>query len=145
MVGKLNWSGRLLLLAGVGGITIGVVITLYALLTHLLSYLLYLGDPLETIPKLPWWYLYLVPTLSIILVNLIIQKYPSTREIKKDYYHWKYSGILEIFNTLNLPSVCPIIPNSLNLRSFRERVSGLILRIEAIWCCFSFSKSSGFS
>ncbi|MRJ06509.1 MAG: voltage-gated chloride channel [Epsilonproteobacteria bacterium] len=80
MVGKLNWSGRLLLLAGVGGITIGVVITLYALLTHLLSYLLYLGDPLETIPKLPWWYLYLVPTLSIILVNLIIQKYPSTRE-----------------------------------------------------------------
>ena len=55
-------------------------ITLYGLLSKFLSYVLFLGNPYETIPFLPVWYLYLVPTLAILFVNYLISKDTSIRE-----------------------------------------------------------------
>jgi CIC family chloride channel protein len=72
--------GKLLLLALLVGALSGGLVTLYGLLCRGVSYLLYFGDPFETIPTLPIWYLYLAPTLSILSVNWIISKYPAARE-----------------------------------------------------------------
>ncbi|MEO1959220.1 MAG: chloride channel protein [Nautiliaceae bacterium] len=71
---------RLLLLSFiVGGITGGFIV-IYGLLTKFLSYLLFLGDPFETIPKLPFWYVYAVPIVSILIVNYLIQKNKAVKE-----------------------------------------------------------------
>ena len=62
------------------GLISGVFITLYGLLTQFLSYILFLGNPYETIAHLPIWYLYLVPTSSILVVNYLISKDSAIRE-----------------------------------------------------------------
>ncbi|WP_457562372.1 chloride channel protein [Caminibacter pacificus] len=62
------------------GIITGIFIVIYGLLTKFLSYLLFWGDPFESIEHLPWWYLYLIPTVSILIVNYMISKDDSVKE-----------------------------------------------------------------
>ncbi len=71
---------KLLIASILTGIFSGIFISLYGLLSKFLSYVLFLGNPYETIPSLPVWYLYLVPTISILFVNYLISKDASLRE-----------------------------------------------------------------
>jgi CIC family chloride channel protein len=50
----------------------GLAVSFYVFLSKLVAYTFYLGDPFETIPRLPFWYVAFVTTASILLVNLII-------------------------------------------------------------------------
>jgi CIC family chloride channel protein len=72
--------GKLVLISILVGIVSGVFIVIYGLLTKFLSYLLYFGDPMETIPHLPVWYVYMVPMVSILIVNYMIQKDEAVKE-----------------------------------------------------------------
>jgi len=72
---------RLILLAILSGTVSGVFIVVYGLLTKFLSFVLFLGDPFETVPELPVWYVYLVPMVSIFIVNYMI----SRNEVVKEY------------------------------------------------------------
>ena len=56
------------------GIISGFFITFYELLITFLTYFIFMGDPFKTIPTLPVWYLYLVPTLAIFFVNYLASK-----------------------------------------------------------------------
>lgn len=97
------------------GIITGVFIVIYGVLTKFLSYVLFLGDPFESIGRLPWWYLYAVPTLSILIVNFIISKDESVKEYgvaeiaqaveeNRFFFGWK-SLFLKIFaSSLSLAS-----------------------------------------
>ncbi|WP_294956443.1 chloride channel protein [Sulfurovum sp.] len=62
------------------GIISGFFITFYEMLITFTSRLLFMGDPFKTIPVLPAWYLYLVPTLAIFFVNYLISKDKYIRE-----------------------------------------------------------------
>jgi len=62
------------------GIISGFFITFYELLISVTTHFLFMGDPFETIPTLPVWYLYLVPTLAIFFVNYLISKDNYIRE-----------------------------------------------------------------
>jgi len=62
------------------GIISGFFITFYEILITFTTRLLFMGDPFETIPVLPAWYLYLVPTLAIFFVNYLISKDNYIRE-----------------------------------------------------------------
>ncbi len=72
--------GNLILLSIITGIITGFVIVIYSLLTELLKHILFLGDPFETIANLPLWYVFLVPVISILIVNFLISKNESIRE-----------------------------------------------------------------
>jgi len=72
--------GNLIILALLTGIITGFVIIVYALLTKLLSEILFLGNPIESISHLPIWYVYLVPTISILIVNFLISKNENVKE-----------------------------------------------------------------
>ena len=72
------------------GIITSFFVIIYALLTKGLQFILFLGNSLDTIDNLPWWYLYLVPFISILIVNYIISK----NEKVKEY------GVLEIANAI---------------------------------------------
>ena len=50
----------------------GLAVSFYVFLSKLVAYTFYLGNPFETIPRLPFWYVAFVTTASILLVNLII-------------------------------------------------------------------------
>ncbi|WP_456479855.1 chloride channel protein [Nautilia sp.] len=76
--------GRLITASVIIGVLSGVFVTVYSLFTEFLTKFLYGG--MENIRNLPWWYLYLIPTLSIFLVNYIISKNESVKEY----------GVLEI-------------------------------------------------
>lgn len=71
---------NLLLISILTGIISGFFISIYGLLTKVLSYLLYWGDPMQTIPKLPVWYLYTIPVVSILTVNYLISKNSAIKE-----------------------------------------------------------------
>ena len=62
------------------GVISGFFITFYELLITFTTHILFLGDPFETIPELPVWYLYLVPTAAIFFVNYLISKDKYIRE-----------------------------------------------------------------
>ena len=87
----MTWKLKLFFLSVITGILTGVAIIFYVFLTKALSYLFYLGEPLTTIPKLPFWYVFLITTSSILIVNLII----INNEKAKEY------GIREISEALN--------------------------------------------
>ena len=72
--------GRIIVFSAIVGVVTGIFITLYGLLTHFFSFILYFGDPFETIPELPVWYVYLVPMVSIFIVNYLIQKDEAVKE-----------------------------------------------------------------
>ena len=71
---------RLLLASLIIGIIAGIFIVIYGTLTEFLSHVLYFGDPFETIPNLPVWYVYLVPIISILIVNYLISKDEAVKE-----------------------------------------------------------------
>jgi CIC family chloride channel protein len=72
--------GKFLLSSVLVGIVTGFFIVIYDLATKYLSYILYMGNPFETIENLPVWYIYFVPFLSILTVNFIISKNDKVRE-----------------------------------------------------------------
>jgi len=71
---------KLITAAILTGLISGFFITAYELLITFLTYFFFMGDPFETIPTLPVWYLYLLPTVAIFLVNYIIGKDKDIRE-----------------------------------------------------------------
>ncbi len=62
------------------GIVNGFLITGYELTLIFFTTFFFGGDPFLHIPQLPIWYLYLLPTVAILIVNFIVSKYPHTRE-----------------------------------------------------------------
>ncbi|ACM93212.1 putative chloride channel protein [Nautilia profundicola AmH] len=62
------------------GIVTGFFIVIYSLFTKFLSFILFLGDPYETISTLPVWYLYLIPFISIVIINYLISKNHTVKE-----------------------------------------------------------------
>jgi len=71
---------NLLLLSILTGLITGIIIVIYGLLTEFLKYILFFGDPVDTISNLPAWYVMLVPVISILIVNFLISKVESVRE-----------------------------------------------------------------
>ena len=71
---------KLILLAILSGTVSGVFIVVYGLLTKFLSFVLFLGDPFETVPELPVWYVYLIPMVSIFIVNYMISRNEAVKE-----------------------------------------------------------------
>jgi CIC family chloride channel protein len=72
--------GKLILAAILTGVISGFFITFYELLITSMTYFIFMGDPFETIPTLPVWYLYLIPTLAIFIVNYLASKDNHIRE-----------------------------------------------------------------
>jgi len=72
--------GKLILATILTGLITGFFITFYELLIVFMTYFIFMGDPLKTIPTLPVWYLYLVPTVAIFLVNYLASKDANIRE-----------------------------------------------------------------
>jgi CIC family chloride channel protein len=72
--------GKLIIATILTGLITGIFITFYELLIVFMTYFIFMGDPLKTIPQLPVWYLYLVPTLSIFFVNYLSSKDAYIRE-----------------------------------------------------------------
>ncbi len=70
----------LLLLSVLTGVATGAFIIFYALLTKGLTYLLFWGDPMHTIATLPVWYIYLIPIISIYIVNHLIARNDALKE-----------------------------------------------------------------
>ena len=72
--------GKLILATILTGVITGFFITFYELLIVFMTYFIFMGDPLKTIPTLPAWYLYLVPTLAIFFVNYLASKDTHIKE-----------------------------------------------------------------
>ncbi len=62
------------------GLISGFFITMYELLITFVTHFLFMGDPFETVATLPTWYLYLLPTVAIFIVNYLISKDTNIRE-----------------------------------------------------------------
>ena len=62
------------------GIVSGFLISAYDLMIVFTTYFLFDGDPYKTIPTLPIWYIYALPTVSIFIVNYFITKSSHIRE-----------------------------------------------------------------
>jgi len=71
---------KLLIASIITGLLSGFFITFYSLLITFLTHFFFMGDPIKTIPTLPAWYLYLLPTVAIFIVNYIVSKDPNVRE-----------------------------------------------------------------
>ena len=72
--------GKLIIASILTGIISGFFILLYEFLVVFMTHLLFLGDPLKTIPTLPVWYIYLVPTVAIFIVNYLSSTDKNIRE-----------------------------------------------------------------
>lgn len=73
-------TGKFIVAAILTGLISGLFITIYELLVTFITYFIFAGDPIKTIPTLPIWYLYALPTVAIFLVNYIVSKEPHVRE-----------------------------------------------------------------
>ncbi|GAB6073578.1 chloride channel protein [Nautilia lithotrophica] len=62
------------------GIITGIFILIYAFFTKYLSFILFFGDPIQNIQFLPIWYIYLVPFISILIINYLISKNDKVKE-----------------------------------------------------------------
>ncbi|RUM90264.1 MAG: chloride channel protein, partial [Thermovibrio sp.] len=71
---------RLFFFSIVAGLSTGLAVSFYVLLSKGFSYAFYLGNPLETVPKLPFWYVAFITTSSIFIVNLIILNNEKAKE-----------------------------------------------------------------
>ncbi len=72
--------GKLIIATTLTGVVSGFFITVYELLITFVTYFVFMGDPFKTIPTLPIWYLYLLPTLAIFIVNYLSAKDMNIRE-----------------------------------------------------------------
>ncbi len=71
---------KLIAAAVLTGLISGFFITFYELLITFLTYFFFMGDPYKTIPTLPVWYLYALPTVAIFIVNHLISRDKNIRE-----------------------------------------------------------------
>jgi CIC family chloride channel protein len=71
---------KLIAAAVLTGLISGFFITFYELLITFLTYFFFMGDPYKTIPTLPTWYLYALPTIAIFIVNYLISTDKHIRE-----------------------------------------------------------------
>jgi CIC family chloride channel protein len=71
---------KLIIAAILTGVISGLFITMYELLITFVTYFFFMGDPLKTVATLPTWYLYLLPTVAIFIVNYLISKDANIRE-----------------------------------------------------------------
>jgi len=71
---------KLIVAAVLTGMVSGFFITFYELLITFMTYFFFMGDPFQTVPSLPVWYLYALPTVAIFLVNYIVEKEKHVRE-----------------------------------------------------------------
>jgi len=72
--------GKLIVATILTGFITGIFITIYEILILFMTYFIFMGDPLKTIPTLPIWYLYFVPTVAIFMVNYLSSKDNHIRE-----------------------------------------------------------------
>lgn len=72
--------GKLIIASALTGIISGCFILLYEFLVIFMTHLLFLGDPVKTIGTLPVWYVYLIPTVAIFIVNYLSTKDRNIRE-----------------------------------------------------------------
>ena len=72
--------GKLIIATILTGVISGFFIILYELLITFVTYFIFMGDPFKTIPTLPIWYLYLLPTVAIFIVNYLSSKDKNIRE-----------------------------------------------------------------
>jgi len=79
-LGKFSLIRDFLLATILTGFLSGIFVVIYDLLAKAISRLLYRGDPLTTISNLPLWYLFLIPIISILIVNFIISTDKSVKE-----------------------------------------------------------------
>jgi len=63
--------GKLIIASILTGVISGFFILLYEFLVIFITHVLFFGDPFKTIPTLPTWYIYLVPTVAIFVVNYL--------------------------------------------------------------------------
>ncbi|NPA50082.1 MAG: chloride channel protein [Epsilonproteobacteria bacterium] len=73
-------AGKIILASILIGVVSGFLITLYELAIIFVTYFIFMGNPAKTIPNLPIWYIYLVPTIAIFIVNYIVSKDRLVRE-----------------------------------------------------------------
>ena len=78
--GMLRMIGKLIIASVITGLISGFFIAGYELLITFATYFIFMGDPIQTIPTLPMWYIYLVPTLAIFFVNYMVSKDKNIRE-----------------------------------------------------------------
>jgi CIC family chloride channel protein len=71
---------KLIIASLITGLISGLFISFYSLLITFLTYFFFMGDPIKMIPTLPVWYLYLLPTVAIFIVNYIVSKDPNVKE-----------------------------------------------------------------
>ena len=71
---------KLIIAVMLTGLISGFFITMYELLITFVTHFLFMGDPFETVATLPTWYLYLLPTVAIFIVNYLISKDTNIRE-----------------------------------------------------------------
>jgi len=72
--------GKIIIASILTGIISGFFIAFYELLIVFMTYFIYMGNPFETIPTLPVWYIYAVPTVAIFIVNYLSSKDKHIRE-----------------------------------------------------------------
>jgi len=72
--------GKLIITSLLTGVISGVFITFYELVITFCTYFFFMGNPFETIPTLPIWYIYLLPTVAIFIVNYLTSKDENIRE-----------------------------------------------------------------
>ena len=72
--------GKIIIASILTGIISGFFIAFYELLIVFVTYFIYMGDPFKTIPTLPVWYIYAVPTVAIFIVNYLSSKDKHIRE-----------------------------------------------------------------
>ena len=107
--------GSFLVLSILTGIITGFFVVLYGLITKGLTYLLFWGDPIETISNLPTWYIYLVTIVSIYIVNILVSKYSSIKEYGIQEIAEAISENKLVFNLKEL--IIKIFASSLSLAS----------------------------
>jgi CIC family chloride channel protein len=63
---------KLFFFSVVAGLSTGLAVSFYVLLSKGFAYAFYLGNPLETVPKLPFWYVTFITTSSIFITLMSI-------------------------------------------------------------------------
>ncbi|MBA1419372.1 MAG: chloride channel protein [Epsilonproteobacteria bacterium] len=71
---------KLLVASILTGLLSGLFIAFYSFLINLMTHLFFMGDPMKTIPTLPTWYLYALPTVAILVVNFIVSHDANVKE-----------------------------------------------------------------
>ena len=71
---------KLLIASILTGLLSGLFIVFYSFLINVMTYIFFMGSPMQTIPTLPVWYLYALPTVAIFVVNFIVTHDSNVRE-----------------------------------------------------------------